>query len=325
MDFEIKEETIASFHDYYAEEGFALNWPHVFVLPDWIRSWWEAFGHEHRLCLYSIWDQGEIVGLAPLMAGDKEARLIGSSDVCDYLDFIVRTGREKGFIEALLPALREEGFKRLTLEAQRPDAVFFKALAAGAGFPAGIDFSRENESFELSLPGSWDDYLAGLSKKQRHEVRRKLRRLGRETANYRYRVIEESEAVEDFIPVFFDLLQDNPEKAGFFTPQMEKYFQNLIVSMARDGLARFGLLEIDGNNAAAVLYFDYNSRVNLYNSGFISTYGSLSAGLLSKVLLIKYAIEQGRQVYDFLKGREVYKSRLGAAAIPVYRVDIRLS
>jgi len=327
MAFELKEETISALRDYYTAEGSALRWPHVFALPAWLESWWDAFGEGYNPCLRSVHADGLLIGLAPLMEREGELRLIGSSDVCDYLDFIIRPDREEAFFQALLPGLKEEGFKRLTLEAQRPDASIFKSFAAEAGgndFPARLEFRRENEAFELFLPGSWEDYLARLSKKQRHEVRRKLRRLGRETKSYDYHVIEEYGAVRDFIPVFFELLQDHPEKAEFLTPGMERYFRALIDNMAAAGLARFGLLEIDGSNAAAVLYFDYRERINLYNSGFLSAYRPLSAGLLSKVLLIKEAIERERRVYDFLQGREVYKSRLGGIAVPVYRVTVNL-
>ncbi len=326
MAFELREESIDALKEYYSGKGPDLNWPHVFALPVWIQSWWDTFGQDYSPCLCSVREDGDLIGLAPLMSKEETAYLVGSPDVCDYLDFIICPGREQAFFQALLPALKEKGFRQLSLESQRPDSAFFTALAGkGANnFPAGIDFEREDESFFLSLPGSWEEYLALLSKKQRHEVRRKLRRLERETSKYHYHLLEESGAVQDFIPTFFELLQDHPDKAQFLTPQMESYFRALIENMAREGLARFGLLEIDGANAAAVLYFDYRERIYLYNSGLISAYRPLSAGLLSKVLLIKQVIEQGRQVYDFLKGREVYKSRLGGTGIPIYRAELQL-
>ena len=327
MAVELKKETIETLYRYYAEPGPSLNWPHIFALPAWLQSWWEAFGKGYTLCLRSIWQERELIGIAPMMARGGNAYLIGSSDVCDYLDFVTRPGREKAFFNALLPALRSEGFSKLVMEAQRPDSVFFCALAdfnESPGFPAAVEFAREDETFTLNLPGSWEDYLALLSKKQRHEVRRKLRRLDRDTQDYRYHVIKENGAMQDFIPSFFKLLQDHPDKANFLTPQMEHYFRILIDNMARESLARIGLLEINGSNAAAVLYFNYSGCIYLYNSGFNSKYRPLSAGLLSKVFLINESIEQGSRVYDFLKGREIYKSRLGGTAVPVYRAEVTL-
>jgi len=187
----------------------------------------------------------------------------------------------------------------------------------------------QNEAISL-LPEKWEDYLMRLNKKQRHEVRRKLRKLDSETENFCFRVIgevksEEKGSLTGFTPRFFDLFQENPEKADFLTEKMKTYFKALITTSAAEGLARFGLLEIDGQPAATVLFFSYGGRIYLYNSGYRSEYRHLSAGLLSKVLCIRDSIERGRQVFDFLKGPEVYKSRLGGDTIPIYNVTLQIS
>jgi CelD/BcsL family acetyltransferase involved in cellulose biosynthesis len=65
--------------------------------------------------------------------------------------------------------------------------------------------------------------------------------------------------------------------------------------------------------------------VYLYNSGYDPEYGYLSAGLLSKLLSIKDSIERVRKCYDFLKGPEEYKYRLGGREIPIYTCQIVLA
>jgi CelD/BcsL family acetyltransferase involved in cellulose biosynthesis len=45
---------------------------------------------------------------------------------------------------------------------------------------------------------------------------------------------------------------------------------------------------------------------------------------MSKVLTIKASIGDGRQVYDFLKGSETYKSRLGGEPINVHHCLLEL-
>jgi CelD/BcsL family acetyltransferase involved in cellulose biosynthesis len=60
----------------------------------------------------------------------------------------------------------------------------------------------------------------------------------------------------------------------------------------------------------------------LYNSGFDPQYESLSVGLLSKVLGIQESIREGKKKFDFLKGGEVYKERLGGHEIPLHRCRI---
>jgi len=90
------------------------------------------------------------------------------------------------------------------------------------------------------------------------------------------------------------------------------------------GTDRLAVRKIDHEPAAAVLYFDYANRIWLYNSGYKTEYRTLSIGLISKILLIKDSITRGRQVFDFLKGREVYKSRLGGTPIPIYHLTLTI-
>jgi CelD/BcsL family acetyltransferase involved in cellulose biosynthesis len=330
MAAEIRVENFTSLAKLYDHPALKQNWSLVFNLPVWLQAWWEAFGAEYELCLYSVWQNGALIGIAPLMRRGEEACLLGSPDVCDYLDFVAVAGKESDLLKALIPELQKQKISRFILNAQRPDSVFFKGNLPAAGAEVveklySWHIRQDDHSYELLLASSWEDYLAGLNKKQRHEVRRKLRRLEDGAKGYRYRVISDREEIESFIPCFFDLFQQNPEKAEFFTEEMESYFRLLITAMAEASLARFGLLEIDNITAAAVFYFDYRKRIYLYNSGYRSDYSDLSVGLLSKILCIRDNIDKGRAVFDFLKGEEIYKSRLGGTAIPIHTATLSIT
>lgn len=325
MPSQVKEENIISLFDYYSAEQGGLNWPHPYILPFWLQCWWDVFGGKSELMLRSVWQEDELIGIAPLARTGDELFLVGSPDVCDYLDFIVQDGREVYFFKSLFAALKQEGARKIRLHAQRPDSAFFRLLAhRDSPFNYRLFFEREDRAYEIIIPGDWDSYLAGLKKKQRHEVRRKMRRLENESEEHSYRLISEREKVIEYVPHFLDLFGQNPEKANFLTGQMELFFKKIISSASDQGLARFGLLEIDGVNAAAILYFEYKKRVYLYNSGYNSAYANLSSGLLSKIFSIKNSIEAGLSVYDFLKGEEVYKKRLGGFEVPVYGVTVSL-
>ncbi len=329
---EVKEESIKSLQKILCRAGEGsgrtmLQAPHVFMLPSWMQSWWDSCGEGYELFLRSIHLDGEPVGIVPLVCKGQVAYLLGSPDICDYLDFIVAPGREGDFFQALPAVFGGQDLKKLVLHAQRPDAAIFKVPAfnrQSPGWPFRVKYNLENESFEHKLPGDWEGYLASLGKKQRHEVRRKIRRLERETNSYRYREMTESDEISAFLPAFLGLLRNNPDKKRFMTDRMEEYFYTLLNNTSAEGLARFGVLEIDGTEAAAVLYFDYLDRINLYNSGYDSAYRDLSAGLLSKVFCLRHSLQRGKRVFDFLKGKEIYKRRLGGASIPIYKVVVDL-
>ena len=329
----VKEETFAALRKYRSQDPALFGQAPIFSLPLWMEAWWKTLGGRYDLLLRSLWEDGELLGIAPLMGRGSTAFLVGSADVCDYLDFIVAPGKTKRFFDILLPYLAEKGYEELNLQAQRPDSAvfsgFFESGADSEPLPDSNDsfcwrgkFRLENESAEITLPGGWEEYLGLLNKKQRHEVKRKLRRLQKEAGEYQYRLIEEADAIRRFVPQFLDIFRENPDKDAFLTPGMEEYFLTLVGKMADEGMVRFGLLDVDGVTTAVVLCFDDGDTVYLYNSGYRCEYARLSAGLLSKILCLKESIERGRRVFDFLKGPEVYKIRLGGRPIPIYNATL---
>lgn len=325
MSHQVNAEKIEALFKYYSEPQFKLNWPSIFVLPSSLQSWWQTFSANWQLFLQSVWQDGQLIGIAPLIRSGDTVQLLGSADICDYLDFIIVPGKEELFFSILLPDLKKQGVSLCELHAQRPDAAVFKGLLASdssADFP--VQFTPEDSSFELELSVSWELYLAQLKKKQRHEVRRKIRRLENESAAYSYQVIKEPVEVQQFMPEFMELFRQNPEKSDFLTDSIIEYFYRMVSRLSETGMTHFGKLIIDNQVAAAVLYFIYHNRVYLYNSGYSFEFSELSAGLLSKVFCIRENIERGLDVFDFLKGTEVYKMRLGGREIPIYSVSISL-
>ena len=319
----ITEESFTSLTAYWTEAKHNLRWGSIFVLPSWLRVWWQAFGFGDEPYLRAVRRREEIIGIAPLLIKGETASIIGSADVCDYLDFVVTPGMEGDFFNVLLDDLGQKGINQLDLKPLRPDSTVLThllAIARNRGY--GVLCHEEEVSVELDLPSTWDEYLAILDKKQRHEVKRKLRRLW-EAGNVDYRCVEVSREVGDFMDIFLKLFSlSREEKADFMTTKMESFFRSLAEVMAEIGLLRFGILEVDELPAAMIMGFDYNDLMYLYNSAYDPNYSYLSAGLLSKVLCIKESIQRGGKKWDFLKGGEPYKYHLGGREIPLYSCQI---
>ena len=310
---------------YWIKSPYPLRWNCIFALPPWLEIWWNEFGATGDLYLFAARQRRTVVGIAPLLLKGTEAFFIGSDDLCDCLDFIVAPGRENDFFNILLDDLNRRGISRLTLRGLRPNSTvltYLVGMARERGYE--VSCAVENVSLELDIPSTWDEYLGMLSRKQRHEVRRKLRRI-REAGQVNYRTVEDSGDVPDAMEIFLNLFrQSRGDKATFINARRESFFRSLAKAMAQVRLLRLGILELDSWPIAAVMCFDYSNRVYLYNSGYDPQYASLSAGLISKILSIKDSIERGRRKFDFLKGAEDYKYRLGGKEIPLHSCQIRL-
>ena len=222
--------------------------------------------------------QSKTIGISPLLLKKNIASFIGDSNVCDYQDFVVEPGEEAAFCSTLLDNLVAQKITRLNLAPLRPDSVVLNSLTKAAerqGWLASC--SKEDVTVELDLPGTWEDYLQMLSGKQRHELKRKIRRLDEEgTLTYR----NSTDANRHDVDIFLKLFQDSREdKAAFLTSRMEGFFRALATAMARRGLLRLNFLELDKRVVAATMCFDYRDTVYLYNSGYEPDYGWLSVGV----------------------------------------------
>lgn len=325
MSYTVTQENFDSLTSYWINSCYCLKWGSVFVLPPWLEVWWRECQSGAELYLGAVGEQSDIIGIAPLQVKEGKASFIGSADVCDYLDFVVAPGRESDFFSVLLDDLRQKGIKYLDLRSLRAESTVVTNLV-GVAQSRGYDVSCQPEavSVELDLPPTWDEYLGMLTGKQRHELRRKLRRL-EEMGKIAYRVVEDKAAVHEAMDTFLKLFSESrQEKAAFMTDQIESFFRAMAETMAEAKLLRLGILELEALPVAMVLCFDYNDSVYLYNSGYNSEYRSLSVGLLSKALCIKDSIEKGRKKFDFLKGAEEYKYHLGGRQIPLYNCQITI-
>ena len=321
----VKQENFDTLSSIRQNPDHSLKWECLFVLPQWLQAWWTEFGNGARLNIVSIRRHGEIVGLAPLQIKGNRASFIGGTNVCDYLDFIVAAGREQVFFNALLDHLGQQGITQLDLGLLRPDSTVHTGLANLAeNRGCKVISGNEDISLELELPATWENYLSMLKGKQRHEVKRKFRRL-HEAGHTNFRIVEDPNEISDQLPTFLNLFKlSSDEKAYFMTDQMVGFFQAMAMAMAETSILKLYILDLNTVPVAVSMCFDFNNTLHLYNSGFDPRYRALSVGLLCKVLTLKDAIEKGRQKYDFLKGAETYKYRLGAGEVPLSSCRIEL-
>ena len=287
--------------------------------------WWQTFGSGLEAHLCAVRCDDELIGIAPLFFQGNKAHLVGSPDVCDFVDVIVAPGRGEGFFQHLIPYLEQQGITHLDLGALRADSIVFShLLAAAKHFNYEVLCEPEDVSMELELPPTWEAFLNGLTGKERHEIKRKLRRLS-EAARINFRVVERKTEVSEQIDTFFELFKLNrSDKSDFMTAQRVSFFRSLAEALAEARILKLFFLDLDDRPAAATMCFDYNSTVYLYNNGYDERYRSLSVGLLSKVFTIQNSIERGKTKYDFLKGTEAYKKRLGGKPVQLFRCQVEL-
>ncbi|MBT8370708.1 MAG: GNAT family N-acetyltransferase [Deltaproteobacteria bacterium] len=324
--YTVDSDALDTVYDYWQQTSKSIQWSCLFVLPCWLKVWWKNFNQGAKLYLLSIRQEDRTIGIAPFQRKGKTVQFIGDENVCDHLDFIVTPENTTAFYRVLINHLKQDGVKNMDLGPVRRDSsVFAKLLPAAEKEGCRLSYEHINTSFELELPNNWDDYLLMLSSKERHENRRKLRRLN-EAGQVKFRRVDETSSVKKEMETFLTLFKANrSDKAVFMTDQMVSFFKDMAQALATVKILKLFFLELDGRPVAASMCFDYQSTMYLYNNGYDKNFSSLSVGLLSKVLSIKESIQSGKKTYDFLKGAEVYKQRMGGQPVQLYRCVIEFT
>jgi len=318
--------TFAELPELWTGSRGTLEWRCLFTLPPWLQTWWSIFRTDQEPHIVAVERGPEIIALAPFMRRATTAELIGSPDVCDYLDVVGGRGTVNGFAEPLLEYLRQSGIHQVTLRGVRPDArVWTDLLPAARSKNWDVTCEQEDVAYQIQLPPTWDAFLQQFNGKQRHELRRKLRRLD-EAGAVQFRRVATGLTGPATVDLFLELFRaSRPDKATFMTAPMADFFHALAQTFSDLEMLMLSFLELDGQAVSAVMGFDHRGTRYLYNSGYDPAYRSLSVGLLCKVLSIKDAIATGFSSYDLLKGAETYKQRLGARATKLYRCTIQFT
>ncbi|MGB3212891.1 MAG: GNAT family N-acetyltransferase [Desulforhopalus sp.] len=305
--------------------GRSWQWSCPFVTPPWLSAWWQIFGREYEPLLLLVEVQGTPIGLAPLLGDGRTARIIGSEDLCDHVDFPVETGMEEIFFQTLLRHLRDVGIDRLVIDPVRPDSLVLCDLVPVARTMGGrVALEPNGVAVEMPLPNTWEEYLGTLTAKQRHEVRRKFRRAA-ESGEIDCRLVKGLSELPDMMDVFLDFFrQSRSDKDAFMTSKREKFFRLLANELARAQMLNLFRIEIDSQPAAVVFCIVDGSVTYLYNNGFNPHFSTISIGAVSKLMTIQASIEAGKAVYDFLNGAERYKYQLGGTEVELSTCTIEM-
>jgi CelD/BcsL family acetyltransferase involved in cellulose biosynthesis len=302
---------------------------HVFATPEWNRVWWEEFGANKDLFLLTMERGEDVVALIPLYRKKEDdrrvLRFLGGIDLTDYLGPICAESDRDEVAETLVEWLMTTEIEWDEFDAHNmPVPLGFAEYLVDRADRRDVHFSLEQEetSAVLLLPESWDSYLEQLKSKERHELKRKRRRIEREHPDVRIRRTTD-ETLEVDLKLFVEMHRGAEGMKGhFMRPEIATFFERVAHAFAPIGWLRMDFLEIGDRAIASSFGFELDDSFYLYNSAYEPDFGRLSPGLVLVSELVKGAIASDTRVFDFLRGPERYKYQLGAQAVPLNNVRI---
>jgi predicted N-acyltransferase len=305
-----------------------------FLRYEYQKTWWQHKGGgewaDAKLILVAAREDNQLIGIAPLFIATYENEpailLNGSIEISDYLDVIVKKDDHAKFISGLLDFLASsltENWSRLdwyNLPDDSPTLLALKEEATKRNWTHLEEVYRPTP--RIALNGSFDDYLAGIEKKQRHEIRRKMKRAAESDLDVKFTLVGKDADIEKEINDFFALMIQDPNKANFLHPIMREQMTTVLHEAYKNNYLWLGFLEIDGVKTAASLNFDYGNKLWGYNSGVSRSHMDLSSGWVLLSHTIQWCCENGRYEFDFMRGDEDYKYRFGGVNRFVMRVKV---
>lgn len=294
----------------------------VCLTPEWMHSWWEAFGNGDTPFVLTVWRGSRLVALAPLMLASAgipgvpmrrlqfmanghspRADIVTDASftrpalraIFEYLssrrevwDFIElrRIPRETGTVEALEEILADMPLRH--------------EVQAGVGSPY------------ISIETDWDTFYAGRSSKFRKVMRNKLNRVKR-LGKTAVEQVQEEQSLRSSLPTVFEL--SNKSWKGMHdsgigsTEASRAFYLSLADHAGPRRWLRVWLLRIAGNPVAFECDLVYGNKAYALSSDFDEAYRESTPGSALERHIIEEYFRAGLEEYDMCGADYPYKLR----------------
>lgn len=297
--------------------GFAAERSNAFVTPEWFHSWWECQGRDGASPLISVARRadGSIAGVMPLVRDDTSrprAVRFGGAALGDHFHPAAAVEDEAAVAAATMGALEAVGLDHRMLLLERTDAGarWWRAMReASAVKRMLVEQQHAIMPFVDLRDLDWEGYLARRSKQFRKQVRRAERSLVAEhSMELRAATADTFEA--DLAELFrlHDLRRDALGGSSLHAPARRSLTAFAAAALDR-GWLRLILMEAEGHPIAAFLGWRIGGRFASYQGGFDPAWSKEGVGFATEALVLRSAIEEGAEEYDFLLGAEQWKRR----------------
>lgn len=304
-----------------------------FALFDWHLSWCRHFLRqeprvEDQPLFYVVRRQeGSCVGIVPLILTRRRvgglkfasAGLLGADPaITEIRSSLVQPGYEAAVAEALhgnLSISRDWDW----IHWMGPSDLFSAAL----GRLRGLQWQSIPPSYVLDLPGTWEEFRAGLKRNIRESLRHCYNSLKRDGHVFTVTPAGGPEAVKEALDRLFVLHSMRAAMPGtiehpnrFAGAGVRQFLHEVCGKLAARDIVRVFELMIGGRVVASRIGFEVGGSLYLYYSGFDPEWSKYSVMTTTVAEAVKYAIARGLKTVNLSPGNDVSKTRWSPREIP---------
>lgn len=311
-----------------AWEEFAAARGAAFHRGRFLLPWWEdrlAKNPSSRLVATKVVESGRVVGICAFELASDVLSFAGGLDVVDYMGPAAVGGREK----AVAAALTEWAFDGLPWTRAHFAGLVHDDAAAEAMVDELVRIAPAAtvEAYDQAprIDAAPQGYLALLNSKRRADILRKRNRLAEAVGE-----LELVVSTCETIGAALDRLLVWKADAGPATREFVAEYGGFVRTMATGLAAVDGChvveLQASGRPLASAIMLRQRNTDCIYNMAYDMSLAEEYVGSAPGVVLVSYLVERsldhGRR-FDFLKGTQDYKLRLGGVPVDLIGVTIK--
>ena len=297
----------------------------IFQSHAWITAWWETATDRDRreLRIGLVWRGDRLIAVAPLaIARRKGLRFLewAAASYTDYGDILVAP-------ECGAPALQRlwvefssaGGFDLAYLGRLLPSAAARRMFEPGASRSVRMH-PNHREEVSYRVAGEWKSGAAwyeSRSKKTRKNYRHSLNTMA-ETGKMQFRLLSPEEPLEPVLQRLSVLkrkwLTERDQESDLFIEDTSA-LERLVDTLARARLLRIFVLESDDRVVAISVNFVQRETMMAFLTTYDPDFGRASPGVVLMIDYIRWSLDNGLKMVDFLCGGEAFKERFATEAV----------
>ncbi len=292
-----------------------------FLTFEFISNYWrfiEEKNPESQLLILTVRENGELLGIAPLMKGTsrvsffnlRKIEFIGAPQA-DIADFIIPEKNKKRILKEIYSHLlkKSNSWDSIALEEIPEDS---STLSLSPEILRNSSFGIYFSNFSPSL-GYNDLPEEELKKKiNKKSVRREIKKI-KKKGKFSFDCLSDYEEAKKFLPLFFQLhikrWGKTPTKSMFEREEYRRFYEELFKSFSERGYAR--LFKISFNEEP--IAFEYGLKFDGMYFGHLVTYDreyrDLAPGIVLLGLVTKEGYGENWRELKYGRGKEGYKLR----------------
>ena len=287
----------------------------IFLTWEWLYAWWKIFGGKHELWLLTVREDGELIGIAPLMLSVYQKlffklRILLSigTPQCDVSGIIA--SKNELVINSIHEYLKQHKEKWDILEMKSlPKStceanVLSKRFLKSGGYRT---IQNVDEHYYIPVNGDWETYFKKLSKNLRRNLKRRLRR-AEEQGTVTHKKYSGQNLKWDHFLTLFDINERGSYPNLYKSKENRAFHQSLYDLMNRNGWIQIEMLYVEDEPVAFQYGYIFNNRYQDWRSGYDSKYEALGTGKILMMFSIKEWFEPQIREVDFLRGTHDYKA-----------------